>query len=88
MKLETIPIDCWLCQSTYHVPARLTLWPDTDPNWYSKQASANVWCSVDRSVIAAHLQAHWPILMFCYAWWQTSVLMTGIDVLAPYWSRA
>lgn len=81
MKLNTIPIECWLCQSTYEAPALLHLLPAQDPDWYSRKVSAKVWCWVDKRVIAAHLHEHWPILLFAFALWRVALEQYGIDVL-------
>jgi len=86
--MTNVPIDCWMCREQYHVPAYLSLVPPSDPIWYSEPVSANVWAWVDRRPIAEHLAAHWPMILFCYFWWQARTEIMGVDVLEPYWRRA
>jgi hypothetical protein len=78
--LTFIPIDCWLCGDHYRVPATLSLMPVEFGNVYTQQVGANVWVHVDQTMIQAHVQAHWPILVLWFHMWRAFTDVSGIDV--------
>jgi hypothetical protein len=85
MDLNSIQIDCWLCQSQYHVPASLRFAPARDPGWYSQQVSATVWAWVDQRPISDHLADHWPVVVFGFFLWRTMLDVRGVDILEGHY---
>lgn len=82
--LTSIPIDCWLCQTKYDVPAQLHITPPNEEGWYGERLIGNLWAWVDQRPIQAHVQGHWPVLVFCFFMWRAFIDVSGIDPLEQF----
>ena len=89
-QLTSIDIDCWICGTTFYVPARLSMLPPgvVHGPWYGKQMTANVWAYVETTEINNHVREHWPILVTLFLAWRAFIDVVGFDPLEHYRGRA
>ena len=82
--LTSIPIECWVCDTTYSVPATITLIPFEADDVLTREIAAGVWIQVDQTLIRTHVNEHWSVLVLWFFMWRAFVDITGIDVLEYY----
>lgn len=82
--LTSIPIDCWICGAEFNVPATISQRPSTHEMVMARPISAHFWMNVDQTMIRAHVNEHWPVLMVWFCMWHAFVDVYGFDVLDYY----